>query len=93
MWQGVEYKGTHEPLISSQLFDQVQGVFAGRNKPKHRKHAFAFAGLLKCAHDGCTVTTEKQKRKYVIIAARRDGASVHSPICASSRCQIGWEMC
>jgi len=59
--RGVEYKGTHEPLISSQLFDQVQDVFAGRNKPKHRKHAFAFAGLLKCAHDGCTVTAEKQK--------------------------------
>jgi site-specific DNA recombinase len=65
IWQGVEYKGTHEPLISSQLFDQVQDVFAGRNKPKHRKHAFAFAGLLKCAHDGCTVTAEKQKGKYV----------------------------
>ena len=65
VWQGVEYKGTHEPLISGQLFDQVQDVFAGRNKPKHRKHAFAFAGLLKCAHDGCTVTAERQKGKYV----------------------------
>ena len=65
VWQGVEYKGTHEPLISTQLFDQVQDVFAGRNKPKHRKHAFAFAGLLKCAHDGCTVTAERQKGKYV----------------------------
>jgi site-specific DNA recombinase len=44
---------------------RVQDVFAGRNKPKHRKHAFAFAGLLKCAHDGCTVTAERQKGKYV----------------------------
>ena len=65
VWQGVEYKGTHEPLILAQLFDRVQDVFAGRNKPKHRKHAFAFAGLLKCAHDGCTVTAERQKGKYV----------------------------
>jgi DNA invertase Pin-like site-specific DNA recombinase len=65
VWQGIEYKGTHQPLISAQLFDQVQDVFTGRNKPKHRKHAFAFAGLLKCAHDGCTVTAEKQKGKYV----------------------------
>jgi site-specific DNA recombinase len=65
VWQGVEYKGTHEPLISAQLFDRVQDVFAGRNKAKHRKHAFAFAGLLKCAHDGCTVTAERQKGKYV----------------------------
>lgn len=65
VWQGVEYKGIHEPLISSQLFEQVQGIFRGRNKAKLRKHNFAFAGLLKCAHDGCTVTAEMQKGKYV----------------------------
>jgi site-specific DNA recombinase len=64
-WQGVEYKGTHEPLVPGDLFNRVQDVCAGRNKPKHRKHAFAFAGLLKCAHDGCTVTAELQKSKYV----------------------------
>src|SRR5205085_8477053 len=37
----------------------------GRNKPKYRKHNFAFAGLLRCAHDGCTVTTELQKSRYI----------------------------
>jgi site-specific DNA recombinase len=68
VWQGVEYKGTHEPLISANLFDRVQDVFAGRNKPKHRKHAFAFAGLLKCAHDGCTVTAEGQVRLLPLLA-------------------------
>ncbi len=65
VWQGIEYKGTHEPLISLELFQRVQDAFAGRNKPKYRKHHFAFAGLLTCAHDGCTVTTELQKGKYV----------------------------
>jgi len=54
-----------EPLVSGDLFNRVQDVFAGRNKPKHRKHAFAFAGLLKCSNDGCTVTAELQKGKYV----------------------------
>jgi site-specific DNA recombinase len=65
IWQGIEYKGTHEPLVSPELFQRVQNTFAGRNKPKYRKHNFAFAGLLTCAHDGCTVTTELQKGKYV----------------------------
>ena len=65
VWQGLEYKGTHEPLVSAQLFDRVQAVFAGRNKSKHRKHFFAFAGLLRCALDGCTVTAELQKGKYI----------------------------
>ena len=64
-WQGIEYKGTQTPLISAALFAQVQEVFTGRNKPKYRKHNFAFASLLTCAHDGCTVTTELQKGKYV----------------------------
>ncbi len=65
IWQGIEYKGTHEPLVSLELFQRVQDTFAGRNKPKYRKHSFAFAGLLTCAHDGCAVTTELQKGKYV----------------------------
>jgi site-specific DNA recombinase len=65
VWQGIEYKGTHEPLVSLELFQRVQDTFAGRNKPKYRKHNFAFAGLLTCVHDGCTVTTELQKGKYV----------------------------
>jgi site-specific DNA recombinase len=65
LWRGVEYKGTHEPLVTADLFQQVQDVFAGRHRPRHRKHNFAFAGLLRCAHDGCTVTTELQKGRYV----------------------------
>ena len=65
VWQGVEYKGTHARLISAELFNRVQDVFAGRNKSKHRKHTFAFGGLLRCAHDGCAVTAELQKGKYV----------------------------
>src|SRR6185437_14488909 len=65
IWRGVEYKGKHTPLISPELFQRAQHAFAGRNKPKYRKHNFAFAGLLRCAHDGCTVTTELQKGRYI----------------------------
>jgi site-specific DNA recombinase len=65
VWRGVIYDGTHAPLISLDLFQRVQDTFAGRNKPKYRKHEFAFAGLLSCAHDGCTVTTELQKGRYI----------------------------
>jgi site-specific DNA recombinase len=64
-WQGIEYKGTHQPLIDADTFERVQRVFTGRNKPKCRKHHFAFAGLLRCAHDGCTITAELHKGKYV----------------------------
>jgi site-specific DNA recombinase len=65
VWRGIEYKGIHDPLISPELFQSVQDVFSGRHKPKYRKHSFAFAGLLTCAHDGCTITTELQKGRYI----------------------------
>jgi len=65
LWRGVEYKGIHSPLISPERFERVQRVFGSRSKPKYRKHNFAFAGLLRCAHDGCTVTTELQKGRYI----------------------------
>jgi DNA invertase Pin-like site-specific DNA recombinase len=41
VWQEIEYKGTHRPLITLELFQRVQDTFAGRNKPKYRKHQFA----------------------------------------------------
>jgi site-specific DNA recombinase len=65
VWRNVEYKGTHAPLISLELFQRVRDAFGSRNKPRYRKHSFAFAGLLRCAYDGCTVTTELQKGRYV----------------------------
>jgi site-specific DNA recombinase len=65
VWRGVTYDGKHNPLVSLDLFQRVQDTFAGRNKPKYHKHEFAFAGLLRCSHDGCTVTTELQKGRYI----------------------------
>jgi len=40
-------------------------VFRGHNRSRYRKHEFAFAGLLQCAYDNCTVTAERKKGKYV----------------------------
>src|SRR5215469_3808404 len=64
IWEGKLHNGTHTPLVSTELFDQVQAVFRGHHKPKYRKHAFAFSGLLRCAYDDCTVTAEFKKNRY-----------------------------
>ena len=64
VWEGKTYKGTHPPLFSNDLFEKVQAVFRGHNRPKYRKHEFAFSGLLRCAYDDCTVTAELKKGKY-----------------------------
>lgn len=65
VWQGIEYKGTHDPIIEPNVFGRVQAVFAGHNRPRQRKHNFALAGLLRCAHCGCGITFELHKGKYV----------------------------
>jgi site-specific DNA recombinase len=65
-WQGVEYKGIHEPLVDIETFKRVQDVISGRNRGhKSRKHEFPFADLLKCKHDGCCVVAEKHKGRYI----------------------------
>ena len=78
VWRGVTYDGKHSPLVSRDLFQRVQDAFAGRNKPKYRKHEFAFAGLMRCAHCDCTVTTELQKGRYIYY--RSSGARGKCPL-------------
>jgi site-specific DNA recombinase len=63
-WEDKIYQGTHMPLVSPQLFQEVQAMFRGRNKPKYRKHEFAFRGLLTCAYDNSKVTAEMKKGRY-----------------------------
>ncbi len=65
IWDGKTYKGTHFPLVSSELFLRVQAAFKGHNHPKYRQHNFAYSGLLRCAYDDCTITAEVKKEKYV----------------------------
>ncbi|MCK5680182.1 recombinase family protein, partial [bacterium] len=66
-WTGGLYRGTHEPLISKELFDRVQEVMTekGRRRTRHQKHDWAFRGLLTCGHCGCALTAEIKKGKYV----------------------------
>ncbi len=65
IWEGKLYPGTHTPLVTAELFEQVQAVFRGHNKPKYRRREFAFGGLLRCAYDDCMVTAELKKARYI----------------------------
>jgi site-specific DNA recombinase len=59
------YSGTQDQFIPPALFERVQSVLAGHNKPKYSKRDVAFRGLLTCANDGCALTGDVQKEKYV----------------------------
>jgi site-specific DNA recombinase len=67
MWNGRRYKGRHQPLVTQELWDRVQGMLDHRNARKIRSthHDFAFHGLLNCGHCGCAMVGELKKRRYV----------------------------
>jgi DNA invertase Pin-like site-specific DNA recombinase len=66
-WNGKLIQGRHEPLVSVELWERVQGVLDGRNanKAKRGKHDFAFSGLIGCAKCGCSVVGEVKKQRYI----------------------------
>ena len=63
-WLGQSYEGQHQPLISRDLYQRVQQVFAAANHPRHTKRQHAFAGLLTCGRCGCAYTAEIKKGLY-----------------------------
>src|SRR5262249_54998575 len=66
-WKGKLYQGTHRPLITRELWQQVQRVLKerGTRKPRRVRHDFAFSGLLTCGHCGCALVGEIKKGRYV----------------------------
>ena len=66
-WKGILYNGSHEPIISKDLFDMVQAALDKRSScPTGRqKHDFLFQGMLTCGYCGCAVTADIKKGKYI----------------------------
>jgi site-specific DNA recombinase len=55
------YAGKHEPIISKELFDEVQLVLQGKQHRKRKNHFFALRGFLRCNKCGCLLTATKKK--------------------------------
>lgn len=64
-WSGQTYPGTHALFLDRPLFEKVQSVLASHNRPKYSKRQIAFRGIMRCAYDGCIVTGDVQKEKYI----------------------------
>ena len=63
-WGKKEYQGTHQPLVSKELWLKAGAKLSSNHKPYASKRDFAFKGLLRCGHCGCTVLGEVAKGKY-----------------------------
>ncbi len=62
-WGGHEMMGTHEPLISPELFYRVQDVLGLRSKntTRNNKYLFSLRGVLLCAKCGRRYVAETHK--------------------------------
>lgn len=60
-YRGIEYRGTHQPLVSEELFTRVQEVLAGRSGSgeKPRIHHHYLKGSLFCAGCGSRLSYTK----------------------------------
>ena len=63
--KGELYQGSHEPIISKQLFDKVQRTLLQRGKPRKAKDniSFAFLGVFRCGECGRSITAERKIKK------------------------------
>lgn len=66
-WKGKEYPGNHEPLISKELFDQVQEQLQDNcnTKTTKQRRTWAFQGLVTCGKCGCAMIGEMRKGRYI----------------------------
>ncbi len=63
--KGEFFRGTHKPLITKKLFDQVQDVLNSKIKNyKDNKTDFQFLGLATCGECGSSITAEKHNKHY-----------------------------
>ncbi|MBJ7535395.1 recombinase family protein [Rhodomicrobium vannielii ATCC 17100] len=58
---GETFRGSHEPLISTELFEHVQAVLRGKTFARVRSHDFVYRRMLRCARCGRLLTGELQK--------------------------------
>lgn len=69
MWGGKKFHGVHEPLISKELWNQVQGILdrytvkGSASKQAHNTYNFPFKGLLTCGECGRNITAEKKVKE------------------------------
>ncbi len=65
LWNGKEYDGKHEPIISEEVFDEVQLKLKRHTKGwQYKIHNHIFKGLIRCGACGCLITWETQKNHH-----------------------------
>lgn len=65
-WNGVDYPGLHDPLVTPAVWAQAQSVMLGRNSTKvcrTQSGEFIYRGLVRCAECDCLMSPYKVRKK------------------------------
>ncbi len=81
------YKGKHEPMVSRQEFAKVQELLGRIDKPRIKKHDFAFTGLLRCGECGAMITAE-EKNQIICSHCKCKFSSNNKSTCPKCKLQI-----
>lgn len=73
-FNGKEYPGAHEPLLSRDLFFNVQQKLGDGYNGRRTKHDPLFKGMLSCDACGASITWQLQKGRYYGACQRRNDA-------------------
>ena len=63
-YNGQLHPGSHEPLITFELFDAVQQIMHGLSRPRKISQELRYRGVFRCSHCGSAVVGEVKKGKY-----------------------------
>ncbi len=63
-FDGKDYPGAQEPLISKKLYDAVQEKMNGKTGISRNKHNPIFKGMIKCNACKCMISWSMQKGRY-----------------------------
>jgi DNA invertase Pin-like site-specific DNA recombinase len=79
-WKGEVFQGKFTPIISTELFNQVQKVLSKRSKPRKvkRTHSFPFCGIFRCSC-GAMITAQWAKGHGGIYRYYRCSRKAHQP--------------
>lgn len=58
---GETFAGLHQPIVSREVFEQVQNIFAGKNARKSNRHFAVYRRLIGCGKCSRIMTAEIQK--------------------------------
>jgi site-specific DNA recombinase len=64
-YDGEMRKGSHEPIITQEEYDQAQRILGKAGKPRPKYKRLPFNGVISCGECGCMITSE-EKFKFIV---------------------------